>query len=260
MSERLSTRPAPKGTNAAKLHNWAIIFVVMGIMGRAVLQIALLGVNSLSNNEELLAAIDGDPYGMVILSGALICKLAETCAAPLLAFLLVEGFQRTSSFEKYLIRVGALALVSELPYNLAMEGSVIHLGTRNPVFGLFLGLIMLYFINRFSEKGLKNVLVKLVIFAAAFLWCVMLRIDHGICLIVFVGVLWFARRHANMRALYAFCGAMVCMLFSTYYIGACMSCIMLHRYNEEKGEQNRGFYYAFYPVCLLLLGVAAKFL
>lgn len=259
MSERLSPRVVAKGTDAAKLHHWVIIFLVLGILGRSVLQNALLGVNNLTT-DELLAAMEGDPTAMWILTGALVCKVLETCAAPLLAFLLVEGYQRTSSIEKYLIRILGLALISELPYNLAMEGSVLFLGSRNPVFALVIGLVMLYFFSRFQEKGIKSILVKLVIFAAAFLWCLMLRIDHGICLIIFIGVLWFARKKTGLRSLFGFCAAMASTLFNTYYLGACLSCIMLHRYNEEKGEQNRALNYGFYPACLLLVGVAAKFL
>lgn len=259
MSERLSPRPVQTGTDAAKLHKWAMIFLAAGVLGRAILQNGLLGAGSLSN-EELLAAVDAVPGGMVYLSGALVCKMAQTCAAPLLAFLLVEGYLRTSSFEKYLARVIALAVVTELPYNLAMDGSLLHLSSRNPVFGLVIALVMLYFFNRFTEKSFRNTLVKLVIFVAAFLWCQMLGIEHGACFIIFVGVLWLSRSRSNLRSLYAFCGAMVCVMLDTYYIASCLSCIMLHRYNEEKGEQNQKFNYAFYPVCLLVLGIAAKFL
>ena len=31
-----------------------------------------------------------------------------------------------------------------------------------------------------------------------------------------------------------------------YYIGSGLACIMLHRYNDERGEQNEKFNYAFY--------------
>lgn len=259
MSERLYARPAPKATDGAKIRKWAMIFLFAGILGRSIFQNAILGMGELSN-EELLAAMEANPAGMVFLTSALICKIAESCAAPLLCFLLVEGYQRTSSFEKYLVRMAGLALVCELPYNLAMDGSLLHLSSRNPVFGMVIGLVMLHFFSRFPEKSIKDILMKLLIFVAAFLWCVMLRIDQGSCLVIFVGILWLARNRSNLRALYAFAGAMACTLFSTYYLGACLSSILLHRYNEEQVEQNRVFNYAFYPVCLLVLGIVAKFL
>lgn len=258
MSLRLSGRRAPRGTDGASLRKWAMVFLSMGIVGRCILQNAMLGMNSVTNGE-LLALLD-TAGAMPVLTAALVCQVMETCATPLFAFMLVEGFLRTSSFEKYLLRVGAVALIAELPYNLAMNGSLLSLGTRNPVFGMAIALVMLYFFSRYAEKSVKNVMMKALIFAAAFLWCVMLSIDHGTFVIIFTLLLWAAREKSNIRALFAFCAAMICTMFNMYYIGACLSCIFLHGYNEERGEQNRIFNYAFYPAILLILGIGAKFI
>lgn len=259
MSIRLSTRRLPEGRNAASMRKWAYIFLTAGAIGRAVIQNALLGMNSLTG-DELLASMEGDPMVMPLLTAALIFKIVETCAVPLLSFLLVEGFQRTSCMEKYLVRVGILAAVTEIPFNLAFSGKLLDLGSRNPVLGLFICLVMLSFYNRYTEKGLKNTAVKALIFTAAFLWCQMLGIEHGICLVVMVSLLWAARNKSNLRAMYGFVAAMICTLFNMYYIGCCLSCIMLHRYNDERGEQNPKFNYAFYPALLLIVGIAAKFI
>lgn len=259
MSVRLSSRRTPRGTNAATLRACAFVFMTVGVIGRSILQNVFLGVNSLTG-QEMLALLETDPAAMAILTAALLCKLVESCAAPLLAFLLVEGFLRTSSFEKYLIRIGVLALVTELPYNLAINGKLLHMGSRNPVFALFLGLVMLYFFNRYAGKGVKNIAVKVLVFVSAFLWCRMLNIEHGDCLVILVAVLWYVREKSNFRAVFAFGGAMLCTLFDMFYIGSCMSCIMLHRYNGERGEQNVVFNYAFYPALLLIVGVLGNFL
>ena len=259
MSMRLSTRRLPDGRDCASIRKWAMIFLAAGVIGGGIIQNGLLDMNSISGNQ-LLEAMDGNTSLMPLLTVALICKFAETCAAPLFALLLVEGFLRTSKFEKYLLRVGAVAAVSEIPYNLAMGGKLFDLSTRNPAFGLFICLVMLFFFRRYEEKKLKNTLTKLLIAVAAFLWCAMLRIDHGIHLVVMVGFLWLARNKSNARAMFGFCAAMICTVFNMYYIGCCLSCIMLHRYNDERGEQNPAFNYAFYPVLLLIAGIAAKFL
>ncbi len=258
MSIRLASRRIPKGRDAASIRKWALAFLTIGTIGQGILQNQLLLLDQVSM-EELATAMQQSPMIQTLVTVALICKVVATCAAPLFAFLLVEGFQRTSSFEKYLIRVGAVAVISELPYNLAVGGKLLDLSSRNPVFALFLSLIMLYFFSRYADKGLKNLIVKAVIAAAAFLWCVMLRIDHGVCLVVLVGFLWAVRDKSNVRSMFAFCGAMVCTIFNMYYIGSCLSCIMLHRYNEERGEQNEILNYAFYPVLLLIVGIAALF-
>ena len=259
MPVRLASRRIPKGRDAASIRKWAFVFLTIGTIGRSILQNQLLGVNSISG-EELIASMEQNPSLMAILTVALVCKVLETCAAPLFSFLLVEGFLRTSSFEKYLLRVGGLALVSELPYNLAVGGKLLELSSRNPVFALFICLLMLYFFNRYAEKGIKNLLMKTMIFTAAFLWCLMLGIDQGVCLVILVGFLWMVRDKSNVRSMFTFCGAMVCTLFNMYYIGSCLSCIMLHRYNEERGEQNEKLNYVFYPALLLVTGIAALFI
>ena len=259
MSMRLAARRIPQGRDAASIRKWAMIFLTIGIIGRSVVQNQLLHMNTITG-DELLSTMELDPMAMPLLTVALIFKVVETCAAPLFAFLLVEGFQRTRSFEKYLIRVGAIALISELPYNLAYSGRIFELSSRNPVFGLFICMVMLYFYTRYPDKGMKNFAMKALITLAAFLWCLMLHIDQGICLVVMVAMLWYARSKSNERAVLGFCSAMVCTLFDMYYIGSCMAFIMLHRYDEERGEQNEKLNYAFYPVVLLVVGIVGFFL
>ena len=259
MSIRLASRRIPQGRDAASIRKWAFVFLTIGVIGQCILQNRLLGMDQVTM-EELAAAMQQSSLVYGLSTVALICKIVAPCAATLFCFLLVEGFLHTSSFEKYLLRVGAAALVSELPFNLAYSGKLLDLSSRNPVFGLFICLIMLFFFSRYSEKGLKNFAVKLLIATAAFLWCLMLRIDQGICLVVLVGFLWMVRDKSNVRSMFAFCGAMICTIFNMYYIGSCLSCIMLHRYNEERGEQNEKLNYAFYPALLLIVGIVGLFL
>ena len=254
MSMRLAARRIPQGRDAASIRKWAMIFLTVGIIGQGIIQNQLLHMNSVSG-DELLAAMEHSPMVMPLLTAALVCKVVETCAAPLFAFLLVEGFQRTRSFEKYLLRVGAVAVISELPYNLAYGGKLFELSSRNPVFGLFICMVMLFFYARYEDKGLKNTAMKALITVAAFLWCQMLNIDQGICLVVMTAILWYARTRSNGRSVLAFCGAMICTVFNMYYIGSGLACIMLHRYNEERGEQNEKLNYAFYPAVLLIVGI-----
>ena len=254
MSMRLAARRIPQGRDAASIRKWAMIFLTVGIIGQGIIQNQLLNMNSVSG-DELLAAMEHSPMVMPLLTAALVCKVVETCAAPLFAFLLVEGFQRTRSFEKYLLRVGAVAVISELPYNLAYGGKLFELSSRNPVFGLFICMVMLFFYARYEDKGLKNTAMKALITVAAFLWCQMLNIYQGICLVVMTAILWYARTRSNGRSVLAFCGAMICTVFNMYYIGSGLACIMLHRYNEERGEQNEKLNYAFYPAVLLIVGI-----
>lgn len=75
---------------------------------------------------------------------------------PIFCFLLVEGFMRTKNVKSYLLRMGVFALVSEIPFDLAMTGSWFHWGYQNVFFTLFLGLFTLCAFAFFEKQVLSK--------------------------------------------------------------------------------------------------------
>lgn len=61
----------------------------------------------------------------------------------LFAYLLAEGFLYTGSRKKFLLRLGAFALISEIPFDLAFSGTCFDWSSQNVFFTLFLGVLAL---------------------------------------------------------------------------------------------------------------------
>lgn len=248
----------PRGLHTGGLRTWGMLFLAAGIVSRGLLQNRILGLTGMTGQQmlEVMSAADGS---MAVATVALVLQALETCAVPIFACLLVEGFLHTGSWLRYLLRVAGAAALSEIPYNLAMGGKVLELSTRNPVFALVLGLFLLYFWQRYAEKTGANLLVKLCVTAAAVVWVGMLRIDHGIPVLVLVGVFWILRNKPLMRILAGSVAAMACSAVSPFYLLSAMGLLPVHLYNGEPGEGNRVVNYLAYPVLLTAVWLIGMF-
>lgn len=252
-------REKSSGLHSAALRTWGMSILLLGLIGRGIIQNQILGVGQASN-QQLLEAMQGSGEVMVLVTISLVLQAMETCAVPIFCFLLVEGFLHTSDYKNYLLRLLGTALISEIPYNLAFSGKFFDLGSRNPVFAMVLCLILLYFYQRYSGRSLTNIAIKAVVAVAAVLWASMLKVDSGAPCVILVVVLWLSRNKPNYRNLAGCAAAATCSMFSPFYLAAPMSFMIIRSYNGEKGESNRFVNYLAYPAMLLLAGLAGIFL
>ena len=252
--ERLRTEQ-PKGLTRAGLRKWGMLFVMLGVFGRSILLNRYLGIADMTA-DQLLEAMSTGSQVMVMVTIALVFQFLETMASPIFCLLLAEGCDHTSDMAKYMGRVLGVAAISELPFNFAMTGKLLDMGTRNPVFGLFLSMVVLYLYKRYSQKSFQNLLTKAAGTFAAVFWCGMLKVEGGIVAVILTCVFWAFRKKPNIRNLMAGIAAMFCSIFSIFYVLSPMGLMVLHFYNGEKGEENRLVSYLFYPAVLLVFGIA----
>lgn len=257
MSQRIGQPVRPRGNSAQVIRTWGLLFLVMGIVGQTIIQNTILGVGTLTV-EQLMESMNDDKT-MVYATVALVAQLLQTCAIPLFCFLLVQGVMHTTSFKSYFLRVLGVAALSEIPYNLAMDGKFISLDSRNPVIGLVLAMVVLWFIRQYSGKGFKSVLIDVLVVAMAIVWVEMLHIADGAATVVLVAAMWLARKKHGYLVLVGCMVTLLCTMLSPLYFAAPMAFLLVHYYNGEQGEGNRVVNYLAYPALLTAVYLVSVF-
>lgn len=201
-------------------------------------------------------------------------------AFPIYAFLVVEGFLHTRDVKKYLARMLTFAVVSEIPFDLAVFHTPFYWGYQNVFFTLFLGLLALAGIRWGEYDGLTRSQPvqsqleqskdmqkhrKKVIhqsggtFAGAGLWkqalalslCVgaawLINCDYGAFGVFFIVLLYMTRYDKKTQTVL---GA----LSLVWELPGILAFIPIRLYNGTRGRcGNKYFFYAFYPAHLLAL-------
>ncbi len=83
-----------------------------------------------------------DHVGLIFFPNLIIFRLIGRLALPLYAFLIAEGMRYTSSRKKYFTRLFFIALISQLVYIFVINWKL------NIIFGLLLGALSIYFIEK----------------------------------------------------------------------------------------------------------------
>ncbi len=72
-------------------------------------------------------------------------------AFPIFAFMIVEGYTHTRNLKKYVLRLLAFAIVTEIPFNLMVGNSVIYYVHQNVLWTFLIGIGLIH-INELARK------------------------------------------------------------------------------------------------------------
>lgn len=110
-----------------------------------------------------------DHVGLVFFPEQEIWRIIGRIAFPLYVYALVQGYIRTSSRPRYIIRLGVIALLSQIPYQLALDPSGL-----NVVVTLLAGVLVLLILDR-----IESLLTSIFIVAGASFIMETVPFDYG---------------------------------------------------------------------------------
>lgn len=205
-----------------------------------------------------------DHLQLTLLPDLPILRCVGRLAFPLFAFMAVEGYLHTRSLKKYLLRLLMLAVISEIPFDLLVSGSVFDPMHQNVIWTIILGLCCIRAFENISAG--RKMMLSAVVIIASLAAAIIARADYSSA-----GVL-------TLLAFYAFRGNTVrCRLMQLlslafinlvllggiefafpYQALAVLSLPIIWLYDGSQGPHS-GFIkaanYLFYPAHMLILAL-----
>ncbi len=168
-------------------------------------------------------------------------------AFPIFCFLLVEGFFYTSNRKKYAIRLFLFAILSEVPFDLAIFQTPLTWDHQNVFFTLLIGFVTIWIIenNKYSAYAIP---LQMICILAGCAISYVLQTDYDYRGILLIVILYYFRYN---RCLQTIAGC-ISLLWEA---PACLAFIPLNMYNGKRGLPMKYFFYAFYPLHLLIFGI-----
>lgn len=197
-------------------------------------------------------------------------RLLGRLAFPIFIFLMMEGFSYTRNRWKYVGRMGIFALVSEIPFDMALylrksemrKGHIFTFAYQNVYFTLALGLLALIFIDMIREKAKEKgtpylyIIPELLVLAVAAGLAELLHTDYGAfgVLAIYCGYCLKNVREGQMAGI-----LFPLILSNGLEAFALLNIPLVKYYNGERGLNIKWLFYFVYPVHLLILGIICMF-
>lgn len=240
-----------KGISGSTLKLIAIVTMVIDHIAAAILGRFLLleGVGGL-NMENTAAAAEWFSAHALLYGSYTVMRAVGRIAFPIFCFLLVEGFTHTNNIKKYALRLGLFALISEIPFDLAFQGTALEFGYQNVFFTLTVGFVamMLFRAVELNEELYAPVryLLFLLIAVLCMVWAHVLHTDYAARGVFSIIVLYLFRGKGRLQLLI---GALSFCWEPTALFGF----IPLAFYNGKRGLKLKYLFYAVYPAHLFLI-------
>jgi hypothetical protein len=183
-------------------------------------------------------------------------------AFPLFCFALTEGLAHTHDRPRYALRLFLFALVSEIPFDLALnDGKVSFVADTNVMYTLFVCFMALWAGDSIRRAegdrlpGWAGDVVTIALLAAGAMVDIRLTSDYSWFGILLGGSLYLTRQHRLAQvACGTACTVLYCLINARWIeMYALIGLALILFYNGKRGRGMKCFFYAFYPGHLLIL-------
>lgn len=238
------------------------------------------GINSLALHIVAMIFMFIDHAWATVISGNMWMNFVGRLAFPIFAFMTAEGFFHTHNFKKYLKRLFILAILSEIPFNLMMNGSITDVFHQNVIWTFIISLLCLKWLDSVRNKDQNNALKVLKYIGISFLGFLIgtiTMVDYSGTGVLTVILFYFFHGRGWKNKLVQLFGMYIInfiliqnMDLPLQILGhefffptqgfAIFSLIFIWLYNGKQGPHNKYiqyFCYAFYPLHILILSLIA---
>ena len=179
---------------------------------------------------------------------------------PIMAFLMIEGYHKTSNIKKYMLRLLIFGVLAIVPFFM-----VFKVGLLNIMFTFLFGLICLYLHDKIQRKPLFWLAFAGITIATVFCdWPIV-----GVPMIVMFALIKNQKLKVILTCIVVSLAMTAIVLLSSASTGAQLymeigfnivvlgAIPLLFAYNGERGYSHRSMkylFYIFYPVHLLVIG------
>jgi hypothetical protein len=189
-------------------------------------------------------------------------------AFPIFAYQLVFGFFHTKNIKRYLSRLLIFAFISQIPFYLYFHDFMT--GFRlNTIFELYLGIISIYFIDKYKNIFIKGIIIIITLLIAKYA-----NIDYGLWGILVIYMFYFSEKicenNISKKANIIIYSLILCfvkffykMLKARIFIiprvllglFTFLPFILILFHNGKEGKKTKYLFYIYYPLHLIILYV-----
>lgn len=206
-----------------------------------------------------------DHIGAVLLPQYIWLRYIGRIAFPIYCFLLAEGVHYTKNPQKYGLRLAAGALLSEIPFDLALFGGL------TPYCQSVMLTLLIAFCMALCMKRTKNTLLRVLLVIPFAVMAEWLRTDYGGMGVALVAVFVLTRDLPYKGLVQTLCMAPILWMMEGLWVDiagvlipvemlALLSMVPISLYSGRKSMTGRGVqtaFYLFYPVHLTILFIVS---